>query len=150
MSSRNVPLDLEALLHPAQAFEHPMKVINDPDLTLSEKRAILASWASDACAVEATPALRRRPEAAPCSSTTSWTHCACSIGRPATTSRARTIGACWSGAFLACSAAGRECAPRTTRGRRSIERDWLLAYPRRSSGAARISAQNTLYLDFGA
>jgi hypothetical protein len=24
------------------------------------------------------------------------------------------------------------------------------AYPRRSSGAARISAQNTLYLDFGA
>jgi hypothetical protein len=61
MSSRNVPLDLEALLHPAQAFEHPMKVVNDPDLTLSEKRAILASWASDACAVEAAPALRQPP-----------------------------------------------------------------------------------------
>jgi hypothetical protein len=52
-------LDLDALLHPAQAFEHPMNVVNDPDLTLSEKRAILASWASDACAVEAAPAMRR-------------------------------------------------------------------------------------------
>jgi len=51
--------DLDTLLHPAHAFEHPMKVVNDPDLTLSEKRAILASWASDACAVEAAPALRR-------------------------------------------------------------------------------------------
>jgi hypothetical protein len=54
-------LDLDALLHPAQAFEHPMNVVNDPDLTLSEKRAILASWASDACAVEAAPALRQAP-----------------------------------------------------------------------------------------
>jgi hypothetical protein len=52
---------LDALLHPAQAFEHPMKVVDDPDLTLAEKRAILASWASDACAVEATPALRQPP-----------------------------------------------------------------------------------------
>jgi hypothetical protein len=50
--------DLDALLHPAQAFEHPSNVVNDPDLTLNEKRAILASWASDACAVEAAPALR--------------------------------------------------------------------------------------------
>lgn len=57
-------LDLEALLHPARAFEHPMKVVNDPDLTLAEKRAILASWASDACAVEAAPALRRPPGSA--------------------------------------------------------------------------------------
>ncbi len=56
--------DLDALLHPARAFEHPMNVVNDPDLTLSEKRAILASWASDACAVEAAPALRRPPGAA--------------------------------------------------------------------------------------
>jgi hypothetical protein len=53
--------DLDALLHPAQAFEHPMKFVDDPDLTLAEKRAILASWASDACAVEATPALRQPP-----------------------------------------------------------------------------------------
>jgi hypothetical protein len=52
---------LDALLHPAQAFEHPMKVVDDSDLTLAEKRAILASWASDACAMEATPALREPP-----------------------------------------------------------------------------------------
>ena len=44
--------DLDDLLHPAQAFSHPSDVVNDPDLTLNEKRAILASWASDACAVE--------------------------------------------------------------------------------------------------
>ena len=36
-------------------------VVDNPDLTLNEKRAILASWASDACAVEAAPALRRVP-----------------------------------------------------------------------------------------
>jgi len=58
-------LDLDALLHPAQAFAHPSQVVNDPDLTLSEKRAILASWASDACAVEAVPALRQAPGMAP-------------------------------------------------------------------------------------
>jgi hypothetical protein len=38
-------------------------VVNDPDLTLNEKRAILASWASDACAVEAAPELRTGPHA---------------------------------------------------------------------------------------
>ena len=53
--------DLDALLHPSQAFEHPSEVVKDPDLTPNEKRAILASWASDACAVEAAPALRRPP-----------------------------------------------------------------------------------------
>ena len=50
--------DLDALLHPAGAFAHPIDVVRDPDLTLNEKRAILASWASDACALEAAPALR--------------------------------------------------------------------------------------------
>jgi hypothetical protein len=51
--------ELDELLHPAQAFAHPRDVLRDPDLTVNEKRAILASWASDACAVEANPALRR-------------------------------------------------------------------------------------------
>jgi hypothetical protein len=51
-------LDLTALLHPAQAFAKPMDVVDDFDLTLSEKRAILAAWASDACAVEANLSLR--------------------------------------------------------------------------------------------
>jgi hypothetical protein len=50
--------DLDALLHPASAFAHPMDVVREPDLTLNEKRAMLASWASDACAIEAASALR--------------------------------------------------------------------------------------------
>jgi hypothetical protein len=58
-------LDLDTLLHPANAFTRPADVVNDPDLTLSEKRAILASWASDACAVEAVPALRKPPGSTP-------------------------------------------------------------------------------------
>src|SRR3954470_12573392 len=53
--------DLNDLLHPAQAFSQPSDVVNDPDLTLNEKRAILASWASDACAVESIPGLRCAP-----------------------------------------------------------------------------------------
>ena len=55
-------LELDAILHPSQIFERPADVLNDPDLSLNEKRAILASWASDACAIEAGPTLRRLPE----------------------------------------------------------------------------------------
>ena len=50
-----------------------MDVVNDPDMTVQEKRAILASWASDACAVEAAPDLRRPTGPRSCASTTSWT-----------------------------------------------------------------------------
>src|SRR5271166_6156592 len=53
--------DLDELLHPARAFGHPSEVVNDPDLTLNEKRSILASWASDACAIEAAPDHRSSP-----------------------------------------------------------------------------------------
>ena len=53
--------DLDTLLHPASAFAHPMDVVHDADLTLNEKRAILASWASDACAVKEAPNLRANP-----------------------------------------------------------------------------------------
>ncbi len=53
--------DLTELLHPAQAFSHPSEVLADPDLTRAEKRAILASWASDACALEAAPEPREAP-----------------------------------------------------------------------------------------
>jgi hypothetical protein len=60
---KDLDFDIDELLHPAQAFDHPRDVVNDPDLTLNEKRAILASWASDACAVEAAPALRHPPGA---------------------------------------------------------------------------------------
>ena len=58
--SRTV-FDFTVLLHPARAFAHPTDVVADPDLTLNEKRAILASWASDACALEASPELRQAP-----------------------------------------------------------------------------------------
>jgi len=44
-----------------QIFRRPNDVVDSPYLTLSEKRAVLASWASDACAVETAPALRRIP-----------------------------------------------------------------------------------------
>ena len=54
-------LEFDAILHPSQIFERPADVFKDPDLSLNEKRAILASWASDACAVEALPALRKNP-----------------------------------------------------------------------------------------
>ena len=56
---------LETLLSPAAAFDHPDDVVADPDLTLAEKRAILSSWASDACAVEAMPCLRQPHGARP-------------------------------------------------------------------------------------
>ena len=58
MTQNNRVPELDELLHPAQMFNHPGEVVSDPDLTLNQKRAILASWASDACAVEAAPALR--------------------------------------------------------------------------------------------
>ena len=53
--------DFDGLVRPSQIFEHPKDVVSDPDLSLNEKRAILASWASDACAVEAAPAFRKTP-----------------------------------------------------------------------------------------
>ena len=56
--AKNDVFDLDTLLHPARAFAHPMDVVRDPDLALNEKRAMLASWASDCCAVEAAPELR--------------------------------------------------------------------------------------------
>jgi hypothetical protein len=61
----NDDFSLDELLHPANAFDHPCEVVEDPDLTLNEKRAILASWASDACAIEAAPELRARPRGTP-------------------------------------------------------------------------------------
>src|SRR5512140_3512448 len=50
--------DFEALLHPGTVFDHPRDVLDHPDLTLAEKRAILASWASDATAIASCPSMR--------------------------------------------------------------------------------------------
>src|SRR5215472_2014508 len=57
----NGPRDLLALLRPAGAFAYPRQVVQDPDLTVNEKRAILASWASDAASKDSAPALRQQP-----------------------------------------------------------------------------------------
>ncbi len=54
--------DFDYLLHPGTRFEHPKDVVSHPGLTLAEKRAILASWASDASAIASCPSLRA-PEA---------------------------------------------------------------------------------------
>jgi hypothetical protein len=54
-------LALDRLLAPARHFKHPDEVLNDKTIDLQEKRAILSSWASDACAVESMPALRQPP-----------------------------------------------------------------------------------------
>ena len=59
--SKILDLEIDRLLHPADAFDHPSDVLKDADLTLNEKRAILAAWASDACALDAVPSLRRSP-----------------------------------------------------------------------------------------
>ena len=50
-------LDLDDLLHPAQAFAHPRDVVADADLTANEKRAVLASTPA--------PSKRRRRCATP-------------------------------------------------------------------------------------
>jgi hypothetical protein len=58
VSSRNA-LPLEWLIAPAAAFNHPDDVRSHSGLTIAEKRAILASWASDAHAVDDMPWLRQ-------------------------------------------------------------------------------------------
>ena len=56
-------VDLNPILHPASSYDHPRDVLADRTLTIGEKRAILASWASDAAAVASNPALRELPGA---------------------------------------------------------------------------------------
>ncbi len=49
----------EPFLAAASIFTHPDDVVADPGMTLNDKRALLASWASDAHAVMDRPAMRR-------------------------------------------------------------------------------------------
>lgn len=48
----------ERWLRFAVGFQHPRDVLKDPDLDADEKRAVLASWLSDASAVQDQPHLR--------------------------------------------------------------------------------------------
>jgi hypothetical protein len=52
---------LHPMFHPAAHYDSPADVLNDEELSTSEKRVILSSWASDMYAVESCPALREIP-----------------------------------------------------------------------------------------
>ncbi len=54
-------IDLNAILHPGSVYDHPRDVVADTTISIAEKRAILASWASDAASVTSNPALRELP-----------------------------------------------------------------------------------------
>ena len=54
-------IDLNAILQPGSVYDHPRDVVADATLSIGEKRAILASWASDAAAMASNPALRELP-----------------------------------------------------------------------------------------
>jgi len=54
-------ISVSALLHPAQHFNHPQDVLAAEHIDKEEKRAILASWASDQFAIESMPILRQYP-----------------------------------------------------------------------------------------
>ena len=60
---RGMAFELDHVLNPAAVFDHPRDVVNDPDLSKQEKRAILSAWASDACAVQYLPGMRLLPDA---------------------------------------------------------------------------------------
>lgn len=55
--------DLDRLFRPSRHFSSPGQVVASKELSIARKRAILSSWASDACAVESCPVLRRPPDA---------------------------------------------------------------------------------------
>jgi len=48
-------------LEPASPFKHLREVLEHPSLSRSDKRALLAGWASDSCAVDGRPAWRQIP-----------------------------------------------------------------------------------------
>src|SRR5271166_6518933 len=57
--SDGAALPIDWLVTPAFAFNHPNDVLEHPGLTHAERRAILASWASDARAVDSAHWMRR-------------------------------------------------------------------------------------------
>ncbi|MCJ2007642.1 hypothetical protein [Methylobacterium sp. J-092] len=48
----------QALVAPGDVFRHPREVLAHPALSRADKRAILASWASDACVLADSPGMR--------------------------------------------------------------------------------------------
>jgi hypothetical protein len=54
-------IELKNLLRNNRRFAFPHEVVEDPSLSVAEKRAILSEWASDASAIESFPTLRLLP-----------------------------------------------------------------------------------------
>jgi len=50
-----------AVLMPGMQLRRPIDVLRSPSLSVDDKRAILAAWASDFYAVDSKPALRQLP-----------------------------------------------------------------------------------------
>lgn len=50
-----------AVLMPGMQLRRPIDVVRSPSLSVDDKRAILAAWASDLYTVESKPALRHLP-----------------------------------------------------------------------------------------
>ena len=50
-----------AVLMQGMRFRRPNDVVKSPSLSVDDKRAILAAWASDFYAVDSRPALRKLP-----------------------------------------------------------------------------------------
>jgi hypothetical protein len=57
-ATQSLRMARERGIRPAVGFSHPLDVLKDPHLTPTEKRQILASWASDASAVKDEPGMR--------------------------------------------------------------------------------------------
>ncbi len=50
-----------AVLMPGMQLQRPIDVLRSPSLSVDDKRAILAAWASEFYAVDSKPAFRRLP-----------------------------------------------------------------------------------------
>jgi hypothetical protein len=61
MSKADLNASEFALFYPAAHYDSPAEVLDDLQLSDSEKRIILSSWASDMFAVESCPGLRDIP-----------------------------------------------------------------------------------------
>ncbi|MBW6425699.1 hypothetical protein KX729_30370 [Rhizobium sp. XQZ8] len=60
-SGANAAVAVSHILRPHDHFDDPGDILSARHLSIQEKRAILASWASDLYAVESVPALRQPP-----------------------------------------------------------------------------------------
>jgi hypothetical protein len=58
-SQPEITLPADDLISRKSLFAHPSEVLSDQELSIGDKRSLLASWVSDAFAVENSPSLRR-------------------------------------------------------------------------------------------